>query len=394
MATPSELEALSIEEAHRAAQARLGLAAAYLAKSQWAQTSATGAGQTGQAWVETSLRIISAVRRKSRELTIAYVQLQRALDIGRTLGDPISGHQGNLTMDDLRNQFTDVLKEISTIDTAPSHDPNPDVNWFETSLRSARIEQGTPKPDQVNLDHSDIDTYMRDMLDKAVDNGSERVTVDPFDWTAETTPQQIEDAFTLSLHEDVLKRQADAVKRIKQDQELKPEEVVTAIDKAHQTTGNVGAGRVDRYSISEGREVLEDVAQRDEYVQAWARGTRPNCCAFCAMLASRGFTYKSQFGSMFTKRTTSRKGNDVSPSMDGGFRLYHDNCKCFPILRWVKKPTLPPQSAFFQAQWAVVTEGYSSKDGSYDALNAWRRWLGQQRRAGTLHEVDLNPSKP
>jgi len=407
MAAPKEQEAIAIEAAHRAAQARLGLAAAYLASQNWASVSITGAGKTGTVWVDNSLRIINAVRRKSRELAIAYVQLTRAVDMGRTLGEPISSltppspdvPSGQMptpspTLGDLRKQFTDILQEVAHIDTAPSHDPNPDVSWFEDELRTARIEQGKPKPDEINLDNSAIDAFIRDMLDKSSGGDSAEIPVDSFDWGPDTTPEEIDAAFNKVLQEDVLKHQRNKVKKLQDTPDQTPEELITAMEQAHAKTGSIGAGRVDRYGISEGREVLEQVAQKDEYVKAWARGTRPNCCAFCAMLASRGFIFKSEFAAQFTRNTTTRAGNDASPDMDGGFRLYHDNCKCFPILRWVKKPTLPPQNATFEAQWKQVTKGYSFSDGKNNALNAWRRWLSQQRRSGTLHEVDINPQTP
>jgi hypothetical protein len=85
---PTNPEILAIEEAHRAAQARLGIAGAYLAIRDWEGVSVTAATQTSDAWLTRSLQMIRAIQRKSTRLAKAYYQLARAIETGYTLGLP------------------------------------------------------------------------------------------------------------------------------------------------------------------------------------------------------------------------------------------------------------------------------------------------------------------
>ena len=47
MPSPRDTEVRAIEEAHRAAQARLGVAGAYLAMAEWGSVSPLNASETG-----------------------------------------------------------------------------------------------------------------------------------------------------------------------------------------------------------------------------------------------------------------------------------------------------------------------------------------------------------
>ena len=86
--TARDDEARAIEEAHRAAQARVGVAGAYLAMAEWGSVNSLNASASGASWVARSLRMIVALRRKSSRLAASYVRLVRALETGYTLGYP------------------------------------------------------------------------------------------------------------------------------------------------------------------------------------------------------------------------------------------------------------------------------------------------------------------
>ena len=393
MATPSELEVLAIEEAHRAAQARLGIAGAYLAMSEWDAVNTLNVGATGASWIQRSLRMIFAIRRKSTRLAVAYIRLARAIETGYTLEHPAFSEGKTIAMGELRQQFKDLLDEIATLDTDASETSDEDEQWLESELRRAGADPH-PREDRIVFSDVTIDDQVNDWLDTAEHNNGEKVTVEDFDWGRDMTREDVNAAFQKALDDDVVAAYQKRTKAIWQDEELTGREAQAKVDKAFSTAGSTGGGRVDRYGISGGREVIDHVIAMDKRVMAWARGTRPNCCAFCALLASRGWVYKKDAGTLSqnedgtyyqgTRKRTTRAGNKASAdSFDANdIRRYHDNCHCFLIVRYVDNPMLPAQSA----QWAkdykenVAKKGIRYGNGTNNALNAWRKWLNQERR--------------
>lgn len=385
-----EEEVAAIQDAHRAAQARLGVAGAYLAMYDWGSVSALQASETGSSWVARSLIMIHAIRRKSRRLAASYVRLVRALETGYTLQYPeYSDDPDTLTMGVLREQFRDVLLEIADITTTPSNAQNSDEQWFESELRRVD-EEATPRPDRIVMADTNIDEEIQTWLDNAGDDDDELIYDEPFDWNQDMSPEDIEEAFQKALENDVVKAAADKAKQVRR--RYKDEPATTALSRledSHNAAGSIGGGRVDRYGITAGRELLDHVIRKDKRVKVYGRGTRPGCCAFCAMLAANGWYYTSAAGAMGTRNQKSRNGNDMSGAeWEGGFRKYHDNCKCYPIVRFIDNPELPPANAYFQSMWGTVRDTYTYKDkggGSNPALNAWRSWLNRQRRTGATN---------
>lgn len=108
------------------------------------------------------------------------------------------------------------------------------------------------------------------------------------------------------------------------------------------------SGSAARHVANGGRAVvLRDVAQ-DEKALGWARVTRDNPCAFCAMLASRGPVYKTR--------------------QQAGFQP-HDHCRCYPEPVFTRDAPWPGRGREFQELWYSATSGYSGRD----AINAFRR---------------------
>jgi hypothetical protein len=389
MATSRERELRAIEEAHRAAQARIGVAGAYLAMYDWGAVSTVDPGGTSSSWVNRSLRMINAIRRKSTRLAVSYIRLVRALETGYTLGYPeYSDDPKALTMGVLRQQFTELLEEIAAITTEPTSAENADEQWFEAELR--RIDDAPARPNRIVMADTTIDDQIKEFLDASSDNDADKVTVEDFTWTADMTPDQIEKSFQKFLEEDVIKpadKRADLIRK----SDLTPKQVMARIEKNHEAAGSTGGGLVDHYGISGGRQVLDQVIRRDRRVKVYARGTRPGCCAFCAMLAANGWYYRTKSGALTTSKTTSRTGQDMSPEMENGIRLYHPNCKCFVIVRYVDSSELPETNAAFQKAWNEnirnkfsYTTGKDGK-GKNNAYNAWRKWLNQERRKDSTY---------
>lgn len=371
MATPAvEAEVAAVEQLHQAAQARLGIAAAYLALAQWQNLGALNPQAGSAAWVIASLRIIVAVRKISRQLAINYVQLVRGLETGSTLGAP--GFTGDVTLGTLRKNFRDITIDIADIPSPTFESDDPDIRWFEEQLRSADIPKPRTPGRSIELDDAEVDPLIQDFLDAIGSDDSAPISVDEFEWTDEMDELDAAEAF-----EDLLRKQLkdaeDKARALRSNEELAPDQVITQIEKNHQAAGSLGSGIVDAASMQGGREAVDKVIRGDRKVKMIARGTSGDPCAFCAMLASRGFVYTGE---------TSGVGGETEITVTQDIREYHKNCHCFPIVKYSTTSQLPELNRYFKEQWPDVTDGYSG----LDALNAWRRWIYAKRKN--------NPNRP
>jgi hypothetical protein len=93
-----------------------------------------------------------------------------------------------------------------------------------------------------------------------------------------------------------------------------------------------------RHVLDGGRETITGSVQRDSKALGWARATGGKPCAFCAMLASRGFVYKSKATSDFKT---------------------HDGCMCTAEPTYVEDAMLPPMSEQWRKLWDEHTAGAS-----------------------------------
>jgi len=120
------------------------------------------------------------------------------------------------------------------------------------------------------------------------------------------------------------------------------------------------SGSVSRQVLEGGRETVVASTRADPQARGWARIAGPNCCAFCAMLAGRGPTYKSA-------QTASFKA--------------HDACAC-GIEPAFAGYQMPAQSSEYKRLYnQALTEARASGDydrgTSNDSLNAFRRLLNR-----------------
>lgn len=376
MATLSEIEA--IETAHQAAQARLGIVGAYLALADWNTVSAVAAAETASGWLSRSLRMIVGIRRYSRRLSQSYYQLARALETGRSLGMPeYSDDPDAVTMSGLREQYLNLLLEVATIDTEKPADI--EGAWLHERLveETAAAEYDGNRR-KVRLEASTLDPVIQDLLD-ATDDADSKVEVDEFDWLDDLTDEEVDEAFRQLLLKGAVELQMGAVQALRRSDDLTADDVLNKATEAHGNSGSMGAGKVDKYGISAGRDAINDAIRHDGRVEKFARKLGPNPCHFCAMLASRGWVYSR--GTTTTKRTTTVAGNagNFEEGLDGrplDVRKYHDNCHCTIVSRWELQSKLPADNEFYKAQWPIVTDGLSGNA----ALNAWRRWMYARQR--------------
>lgn len=351
MTTPRELS--RVEAAHRAAQARLGLAAAYLVLRDWG-SGGGGSPTIHTKWIAPSMRIIRAARRLSVKLARRYYRLARAIETGTTLSDPdVESDDTTVVMDELRKQFAEMLEEIENLgQTSPSVGAeDPDVVFFKKELvRSSGGQDFLP-------DSVDLPSYVEEWAADHDRDPGEFIDIDDFDWTMDEDDwEELRDILEDALEKDVVD---PANKRLKalRGSDAAPDAAIDKLVEQQQNAGNIAAGRVDRFSIAAGRSEISRVILRDNRVKLVARGLGPNPCNFCAMLASRGFVYKD-------KRTANLAGGSDS------IKRYHDNCHCYPIVRWVDASEVPAANKWLQGKWYEVTRGTHG----HEMRLAWRRW--------------------
>ena len=330
-----------VENAHRAAQARLGIAAALLASSSFPSSTSGKAVPTGD-WSTLASEQVLELRELSAQLMQSYYQFARWIETGYSLGAPLDG-EGVRTGDDLRESFlarvraANDLQDSSTelgrdLAAALRGNKNHPLNRLVVGtdeLESASLPDREVRADAFNFPRIENGNAARAAIRKMLQNAAQPDVRLARSLSGATTP------------EEILKATQDALR----------------------ASGDAGGGKADGLVMRAGRSLADYVHQRDKRIQMYARGTGSNPCAFCAMLASRGFIYWSATSATKTYR-------------DGGLNSYHDNCHCFPIVRWVRTSELPAANKYFKDNWSAVTEDYDGKE----KLKAWRRWLNQKRR--------------
>jgi hypothetical protein len=82
-------------------------------------------------------------------------------------------------------------------------------------------------------------------------------------------------------------------------------------------------GAVDRLVLNAGRNTVTDAVRQDAGAIAYARAAALGCCSFCALMASRGATYKD-------RGTVGEDANERFIGDDSVIK-YHNYCRCQPI---------------------------------------------------------------
>lgn len=362
MARSTEIDL--IQAAHRAAQARIALAIAYLSQVEWQGVSATNPAATAGPWVERSMRAIIVGRRRSIELSKSYYQLVRALDTGRVMGNPDLPDGTPITLPNLREHFLTLLQKNAQLGFGETGLGDADDSWVEGALSQA-LEPSNPRHDQFL--RSDISDLL-DRLSAAMDSDDPLLGVDRFEWPTDRDPQYLHAHLEPQLRQRAINSLEEKNRRRK-EQELTRESERRAREKAHRESGSAGAGVVDESVTNAGRSLISYAVRRDTRVRMVARGTSATPCSFCAMLASRGFAYASEMSAVAGK---------------------HPNCHCYPIVRWktVTDDDLPELNKFFKSQWPIVTKGYSGAA----ARRVWRQWIAKRTQFLLTNNSQEEPS--
>lgn len=128
----------------------------------------------------------------------------------------------------------------------------------------------------------------------------------------------------------------------------------STIEAAMRAAESATLGAIFRIVADGGRNTIHTTAMRDPKALGFARVTDGNPCAFCAMLASRGFAYKSE-------------------ETAGG--QYHDRCGCFAQPMYRPTDTVPGRGQEFSDLWAATTGDVTGADKA----RAFRRAYDAQR---------------
>ncbi|MDS2171617.1 hypothetical protein Q7C18_02795 [Nesterenkonia sp. CL21] len=323
--------------AYRAAQARLNNAAAYLTLRWWVARVAPLRPGAQPALAQDLAVVTAAARRMARRLAIAYYQYARALDSGRQFG-PVDGREEhNDTLNGLRQNFLDRLNDAALLGEDESDDMDENVKRFERELRdSGYLEEGRNERSDA-LDREVVDRAIQRFLDEwGEDNRLQR---DNMRWRGDSNFDDIRRRVEQMLRETAEEESRERRRKLGDDSSDEK------LEREHRTVGQKLAGEVHGLSADSARKITEWAASFDDYVMAVARGTSMTPCGFCAMLASRGFTYRSVASAM------------GGLTRDGGFRKVHPNCNCYPIIRWKNvsdEVDLPEENQEFLRIWKEV----------------------------------------
>lgn len=119
-----------------------------------------------------------------------------------------------------------------------------------------------------------------------------------------------------------------------------------------------------RLALEGGRATVERAAGNDRQCVGYVRDAMPNCCWFCAMLATRGVDEDTGVGIYRSKRTARYKHGTSDP--------YHDSCRCMPLPIFRGRPYVPDEHVRrWQQQYLEVTADKSGKAKFYAFRDAF-----------------------
>jgi len=95
---------------------------------------------------------------------------------------------------------------------------------------------------------------------------------------------------------------------------------------------------VTKEVLAGGRDSISAHMAADTRVRGWQRVPAAGCCAFCAMVASRGPVFRSRQAA-------------------GGGKQWHPGCRCQPEPVWSRRSKLTPEAQRHAALWDKVRPG-------------------------------------
>lgn len=386
----TELEHAGVEEwetafyTYRAAQARMATAAGYLVLNEWNtlvnpySITASSAGQ----FMEYLVRVIRAVRHRQMNLARSYLQYIAALEIESPAGEPLfGGDSGRLST--YRDTFLEGVMDAAGMESEEVQYWPTDSDWefVLSELRQLDYEGSSANAKSIPLSDIDLARHIGEFqdsweADKAVSPVELEWPEDGGEDNDEAHRKYFEDLVDeLSSEADKSRDIDDALHR--DSLEDQREHIERKVAETARVAGNKLAGQVMQATSDAADQTTAWAMNTDRRIKLVARGTSSSPCAFCAMLASRGFAYHSVSTAM------------TSTSSSGRIKRVHPNCQCYPIIRYVDASELPALNRRFKEMWqeASSASGDSMKnfrlalyDENRDAINARRRRLYHERK--------------
>lgn len=340
-------EAAETVVVYQAAMTMLGFKALADAIHLWSDVSSSPkqVNATAGRWLTYALSLTAKRREQTRDLTLAYARLHRALWTGSTFHNPIDGPRPSaesVRLSELRERFYDSVEDLAPeiYDSSPQEVPgahDADEETFDVDV-----------PDQSGDEDIVIDLLEAFGIDD----------LDDLEQKAEEEARIVLEA----LGPDNLLKKYERL-----DAGKPADDVDQQRTDAHRSAGNRQAAALERLVLNGGRDVNHELIRKDHRVVAWARVSKTGTpCGFCAMLISRGAIYKSK----------------KSASLGASGDEYHDNCHCEPIPVYSAAHYESDASFGLNREYDQLWREFTSDYSGSDVLAGWRSFIRARNTDG------------
>lgn len=332
MATPARrAEAAAVSATFHVAMVKLGAEAMSEVIEGWQAVvpTSTRAHVTATAWATKALLSIRQRRHQVQAIVIPFMRLFRALQTGYTFQPIFDPEPETVSLSKLRYDFIQAVEAYAPDALTDSliEDPDPYDDLDEAT------EVGNP--DGSAYEPYDVDEYLdddEDVITEEIERLSE--LLDEEERRAEAEAEEVLQALGVELLEEKLEQLAD--------EELSAREADERQEEEHGKVGRRVAGHAERLVQNGGRHTRLQVAKADARVIAYVRvhypEKDPQPCGFCALLLSRGISFRpyrtrssagkrsTEDNATWVKWATSTSWSDPLEPED--LEKYHPKCHC------------------------------------------------------------------
>ena len=389
------------------AQQRVGLLAIVIMWNLFQSVNPVRATQTYQTWFFQSLRIATAAAYMIQAIALSQYRLARALDAFETYS--LDGQTGTIPLGVLRQDLIDAVEDAMSLGGSGEGLPeDDDIALFNDLVSELReefaemaerlIEKETRSADAVRdlagHDSPDRESLerVRDRMDELLDEMLEDPSTDD-GWLIEIVlppddvgldPDEVRRAFEENrrdLEESVRKAYIEEIENVLESRFTERYKIEDAYDDIRRIADKAGldaAAYLERLAKERGQAVVERLAAKDNKLLLAARRTGPNPCAFCAMLAARGYVYTGTTAAGSSRGNKKRDGSLIDTSQGAwdtgidGVRRYHANCQCSVVYRWQESDSTESVSSHL----AALYEAAGSRTEFRNLLDRMRRENG------------------
>ena len=389
------------------AQQRVGLLAIVIMWNLFQSVNPVRATQTYQTWFFQSLRIATAAAYMIQAIALSQYRLARALDAFETYS--LDGQTGTIPLGALRQDLIDAVEDAMSLGGSGEGLPeDDDIALFNELVSELReefaemaerlIEKETRSADAVRdlagHDSPDRESLerVRDRMDELLDEMLEDPSTDD-GWLIEIVlppddvgldPDEVRRAFEENerdLEESVRKAYIEEIENVLESRFTERYKIEDAYDDIRRIADKAGldaAAYLERLAKERGQAVVERLAAKDNKLLLAARRTGPNPCAFCAMLAARGYVYTGTTAAGSSRGNKKRDGSLIDTSQGAwdtgvdGVRRYHANCQCSVVYRWQESDSTESVSSYL----ASLYEAAGSRTEFRNLLDRMRRENG------------------